>query len=114
MWNPWEKSTGPRTPEGKSRSSLNVYKGSVRPLLRNLARVMREQETQLDELGEPISGLTSVADGEERRAEGERRLRIPTNSACGSAYRAIRRHDWRIRATALTGAPCMFLRMQFS
>lgn len=50
MWNPWEKSTGPRTPEGKSRSSLNAYKGSVRPLLRNLARVMREQETQLDEL----------------------------------------------------------------
>ena len=27
-WRPWEQSTGPRSPEGKRRSSQNAYKGS--------------------------------------------------------------------------------------
>jgi hypothetical protein len=40
-WKPWERSTGPRTPEGKARVSRNGYKGGTRAILRELARVLR-------------------------------------------------------------------------
>jgi hypothetical protein len=40
-WKPWEKSTGPKTPEGKAKASRNGYKGGTRALLRELARVLR-------------------------------------------------------------------------
>ena len=43
-WKPWEKSTGPKTPEGKRRASQNAYKGAISPILRELSRVLREQE----------------------------------------------------------------------
>ena len=46
-WRPWEKSTGPNTPEGKRKVSLNAYKGGARPLLRTLARILREQKQTL-------------------------------------------------------------------
>ena len=49
-WSPWRESTGPKTLEGKARASQNAYKGGIRPLLRDLARVMREQDSQLNEL----------------------------------------------------------------
>ena len=29
QWKPWEKSTGPRTPEGKAIVSRNAYRGAV-------------------------------------------------------------------------------------
>jgi hypothetical protein len=44
-WKPWERSTGPKTPEGKARVSRNAYKGGTRPLLRELARLLREQKS---------------------------------------------------------------------
>jgi hypothetical protein len=44
---PWEKSTGPRTPEGKARVSRNAYKGGARELLRELRRVLRKQARAL-------------------------------------------------------------------
>jgi len=28
-WKPWEKSTGPKSPEGKQKASRNAYKGGV-------------------------------------------------------------------------------------
>ena len=39
-WKAWERSTGPRTTEGKARVSRNAYKGGARPLLRELARLV--------------------------------------------------------------------------
>ena len=46
-WRPWEKSTGPRTVEGKARVATNAYKGGHRPMLRHLASVLREQRESL-------------------------------------------------------------------
>lgn len=40
-WSPWERSTGPRTAEGKARASRNAWKGGVRQTLRQLAQVLR-------------------------------------------------------------------------
>ena len=49
-WKPWQQSTGPKTAKGKEAVSRNAYKGGIRPFLRDLARVLREQESQLREL----------------------------------------------------------------
>ena len=53
-WKPWERSTGPTSPEGKAAVSRNAYKGGHRPMLRELARqvngVLREQRQTLREL----------------------------------------------------------------
>lgn len=40
-WRPWSHSTGPRTPSGKAKSSRNAWAGGMRPLLRELARLLR-------------------------------------------------------------------------
>lgn len=53
-WCPWQKSTGPRTAEGKAITSRNGFKGAYRPRLRALARELaeelREQREVLDAL----------------------------------------------------------------
>lgn len=49
-WRPWEQSTGPRTPHGKARSSRNAWKGGGRAALRELAKALRGQAEDLDEL----------------------------------------------------------------
>jgi len=41
-WRPWDRSTGPRTADGKTRNSKNAYEGGIRPALRALARILRE------------------------------------------------------------------------
>lgn len=50
-WKPWERSTGPRTAEGKVVASRNGFKGGHRAELRELARVLnaalREQRDAL-------------------------------------------------------------------
>lgn len=46
-WKPWEKSTGPKSPEGKARSAKRGYKGGTRDLLRELARILRAQAEAL-------------------------------------------------------------------
>lgn len=50
QWQPWKNSTGPTSDEGKGRASRNADKGGVRPLLRNLARELREQDITRREL----------------------------------------------------------------
>ncbi|MCO6441407.1 MAG: hypothetical protein J5I81_10045 [Nitrococcus mobilis] len=39
-WKPWAKSTGPRTDEGKARSSRNAYRGGHWRKLRELSKAM--------------------------------------------------------------------------
>lgn len=47
QWQPWLKSTGARTPEGKARASRNAYKGGNRALMRGLYALLREQKRRL-------------------------------------------------------------------
>ena len=44
-WSPWSKSTGPRTADGRARSSRNAFKGGIRAQIATFAGVMREIET---------------------------------------------------------------------
>jgi hypothetical protein len=41
-WKPWQRSTGPRTPDGRARSSRNAYRGGWRQELRQLSRDLRD------------------------------------------------------------------------
>lgn len=49
-WKPWEKSTGPSTPEGKEKASQNAFKGGWREQLRELNKILKEQGEMLDDL----------------------------------------------------------------
>lgn len=46
-WKPWEKSTGPKSEDGKARSAMRGFKGGDRAMLRDVARVLREQAETL-------------------------------------------------------------------
>lgn len=50
-WKPWEKSTGPKSEEGKRRSAMRGFKGGTREMLRELARLLREQAEALKRIG---------------------------------------------------------------
>jgi hypothetical protein len=50
-WRPWEKTTGPKTPQGKAKTSRNAYKGGTRVRLREPARLLREQGEALKRIG---------------------------------------------------------------
>lgn len=41
-WQPWKRSTGPQTDEGRARASLNAYKGNPRGKLREDIRRIKE------------------------------------------------------------------------
>lgn len=51
QWRPWEKSTGPKSTDGKARCSRNAFKGGERPMLRRLGRELRKQHVVLVEFG---------------------------------------------------------------
>ncbi|RSZ41158.1 hypothetical protein EJO70_14855 [Variovorax sp. 553] len=42
IWRPWEKATGPTSPEGKARVSRNAYTGGHWRTLRQMTKAMRE------------------------------------------------------------------------
>ena len=46
-WKPWERSTGPRTIEGKPRVARNAYKRETRRMLLDLRRLLRRQDRAL-------------------------------------------------------------------
>lgn len=48
QWQPWTKSTGAKTAEGKAISAQNAYKGGLRKALQELARCLKEQQQQID------------------------------------------------------------------
>ena len=41
-WRPWERSTGPRTAKGKATTRMNSFRGGLRPLLRAIAKSIRQ------------------------------------------------------------------------
>ena len=50
QWQPWKNSTGPTSPEGKAKASGNAWKGGIRLQLREVSKVLREQEQFLNDL----------------------------------------------------------------
>ena len=49
-WKPWEKSTGPKSQEGKKKVSKNGYKGGERDLMREIRAALREQADMKESL----------------------------------------------------------------
>jgi hypothetical protein len=50
QWQPWNNSTGPQTQTGKAIASRNAYKGGLRPMVRETAKLLREQRDFLKEV----------------------------------------------------------------
>jgi len=51
QWKPWEKSTGARTPEGKTRCSRNADKpNSFRRQLKEINALLKEHKALMQEL----------------------------------------------------------------
>ena len=46
-WQPWNKSTGARTPEGKAVSSRNAHKGGVRSICREMNTLLRDYKDMM-------------------------------------------------------------------
>ena len=44
QWRPWDKSTGPRSEEGKGKVAQNAYKGGYWDTMRDLTRTLKEQK----------------------------------------------------------------------
>lgn len=55
-WKPWEKSTGPKSKEGKAQVSRNAWKGGHRAVARMLAKLLKGQREELGELFESLKG----------------------------------------------------------
>ena len=49
-WEPWKRSTGPRTAEGQATASRNAWKGGHREMLCEMVRVLNSQRQALDEM----------------------------------------------------------------
>ena len=45
-WQPWAKSTGPRSPEGRQRVSMNAWTGGHRAQLRELSKMVNAEVQQ--------------------------------------------------------------------
>ena len=56
-WKPWNRSTGPKTPEGKARAAANAEKADpwalkeAREVIRHCRQVLRDQREALKKIG---------------------------------------------------------------
>ena len=46
-WQPWNKSTGARTPEGKAISSRNASKGGIKSICKNMNALFRDYKAMM-------------------------------------------------------------------
>ena len=53
-WKPWERATGPRTPEGKSVASRNAWTGGHLAMLRQITRLVNAEVQEARELVERV------------------------------------------------------------
>lgn len=51
---PWNRSTGPRTAEGKARASRNAFKGGIGARLRELSRQINAQLRELKRITKAV------------------------------------------------------------
>jgi len=56
-WKPWERSTGPKTPEGKKKAAMRGFKGAQRQYLRAIGIVLKKQ----------ADGLSSISGARPKR-----------------------------------------------
>ena len=54
-WRPWQKATGPRTPDGKATTSRNAYKGGHWLMLRELSRMVNAEIPEARKLTERVT-----------------------------------------------------------
>jgi len=53
-WKPWERATGPRTPDGKATASRNAFKGGHWLMLRELSRMVNAEIRAARDLAETV------------------------------------------------------------
>lgn len=53
-WQPWTRSTGPRTAEGKARASRNAWKGGCWREMRELRRLLAAEIREARELADSV------------------------------------------------------------
>ena len=80
-WRPWDRSTGPRTPQGKAQAAQNAYKGGrwrvEREVMKELRQALREQRGALPrvDVSRPcIPGQHSAAWSDAEGCAGVERL----------------------------------------
>lgn len=72
---PWEKSTGPRTKDGKQRASRNAVKhGGRRAAVRQMELALRHQLEFLDLMQAAFAGLDGAAAFEQARTNYKEKL----------------------------------------
>lgn len=53
-WQPWTRSTGPRTAEGKARASRNAWKGGYWREIRELRRLLAAEIQEAREFADSV------------------------------------------------------------
>lgn len=55
-WQPWTRSTGPRTPEGKAKASRNAWKGGHWQQIKELRRLLNDEIRDAREFAQRVTG----------------------------------------------------------